>query len=443
MERWLLTLRDAPVEKIVCVLASANQSGTRRNPLEAAVREQMLEPSLRAVGKPFVIVRSDDVPEREHWVKFVADGVERALHARPNPGDTQVFTQNRDVAQLFLADGFQVTVREAEGTTPLELITRLVDGRPWESEATEATREVLSESTRAAALKALFTQRLLNDDGELGHLRDFSSYGAQMDASLQAKLDDLLPWVKRGRIVDKGCGTGKLLVELSKRFPTSSLVGVDLSHEFLRQCDENTYANEDVTLVFGNVIEKSVPDGSASTVIFSSVTHEIYSYTGYSLSELQRSLVNAAAELEVGGHVLVRDGISPPAATWRMKLLNEATRETFVRFAAEFKHGEGAKFERLAPDEVRLSAHLANEFLCKKDYLKNWHIEVHEEYGALTLDGWRDALDRAGFEPISLREYVNPWIAEHRYAGTVALTDDAGVALPWPATNAMIVGRKR
>ena len=42
---------------------------------------------------------------------------------------------------------------------------------------------------------------------------------------------------------------------------------------------------------------------------------------------------------------------------------------------------------------VRLSAHDANEFLCKKDYLKNWDIEVHEEYGVLTVDEWRAALD--------------------------------------------------
>jgi hypothetical protein len=38
------------------------------------------------------------------------------------------------------------------------------------------------------------------------------------------------------------------------------MVGVDLSREFLRLCDENHYATEDVTLVFGNVIDQNVDD---------------------------------------------------------------------------------------------------------------------------------------------------------------------------------------
>jgi hypothetical protein len=126
-----------------------------------------------------------------------------------------------------------------------------------------------------------------------------------------------------------------------------------------------------------------------------------------------------------------------------MRLLDEETAACFVRFAAEFKHGQGAAHERVAPDTVRLSAHLANEFLCKKDYQKNWHIEVHEEYGARTVDEWIAALEASGFEPVHLRAYVNPWIAEHRYRGKVELTDELGQRLPWPATNIVVVGARR
>src|SRR6185436_19453692 len=169
----------------------------------------------------------------------------------------------------------------------------------------------------AKFLRDIFKQKLLNDDGELGHARDFQTYGAQMDASLKQKLEDLVPYIRPGCIVDKGCGTGKLLVELSRLYPKSSLVGVDLSREFLRLCDENTYASEDVALVFGNSIDRNVPPGSATTVIFSSVTHEIYSYTGYSHAALAKALKNAAEELAPGGHVLMRDGVSPGNATWR------------------------------------------------------------------------------------------------------------------------------
>ena len=92
---------------------------------------------------------------------------------------------------------------------------------------------------------------------------------------------------------------------------------------------------------------------------------------------------------------------------------------------------------------MRLSAHDANEFLCKKDYLKNWHIEIHEEFGPLTLEGWRAALDDApASRPLHLQEYANPWIVEHRYQGAVEVLDDAGAPLPWPPTNMVVVGRR-
>ncbi|MGM3083792.1 hypothetical protein ACS2UT_26905, partial [Bacillus cereus group sp. BC311] len=92
-------------------------------------------------------------------------------------------------------------------------------------------------------------------------------------------------------------------------------------------------------------------------------------------------------------------------------------------------------FTPISENVVELSSHDANEFICKKDYLTNWHLEVNEEFGPLTLAEWRDALMRAGFEPVHLDETRNPWIVKHRYEGTVRVTDASGRALPWPATN--------
>jgi SAM-dependent methyltransferase len=210
----------------------------------------------------------------------------------------------------------------------------------------------------------------------------------------------------------------------------------------LRLCDQNTYASQDVSFISGNVIERHVAERSATTVIFSSVMHEVHSYTGYDVTQIDRALTNARDSLEPEGHVLIRDGVSPETARWRLALLNAQTREVFERFAKEFKRGQGVPFERLSEHEVRLSSHDANEFLCKKDYLTNWHIEVHEEFGPLTMTGWGDALTRSGFEVVHLSSYVNGWIAKHRYEGALELTDDSGRPLPWPATNVIAVGRK-
>ncbi|MDX2012600.1 MAG: methyltransferase domain-containing protein [Myxococcaceae bacterium] len=440
---WLQALSAQPVESITCVITSANHAGTRRNPLDVGTREAMLRPALARTGKPFTFVRIDDIPDSDAWVEHVLAQVKAQTGRVLEPGSTQLHSANRDVDALFAAKGFTVVAGEVKGLTPHELVQRIADGRPWRDEATAETVAVYEAPHVIDALKAVFHQKLLNDDGELGHLRDFGSYGAQMDASLKQKLDDLVRWVKPGHVVDKGCGTGKLLVELSRLFPQSGFSGVDLSREFLRLCDENTYATDDVSLVFGNVIDVCVPAGSATTVIFSSVMHEVHSYSGYDVTAIDRALVNAHTELAPGGHVLIRDGVSPPHATWRLELLTEATRETFHRFASEFRQGRGVRFTRLGDGLVELSSHDANEFLCKKDYLKNWHIEVHEEFGPLTLAGWGEALGRAGFEPVHLEETRNPWIVKHRYEGTARVMDAEGRPLPWPATNCVVVGRKR
>ncbi len=441
---WLESLKSTSVDRLVCVVTSADHAGTRRNPLDVATREALIRPALERTGKPFELVRLNDIAESEHWVEHVVRGVHEQAHLTLEPAGTQVLSANRDVEALFAARGFTVVSPEVKGLTPHELVQRVVEGRPWQDEASPETKAVFSQPGFVTRLKALFQETLLTDDGELGHQRDFSSYGAQMDASLRQKLDDLVRWVKPGCVIDQGCGTGKLLVELSKLFPQSRFVGVDLSREFLRLCDENTYATEDVSFVSGNVIERHVPEGSATTVVFSSVMHEVHSYTGYDVTQIDRALKNACDSLAPGGHGLIRDGVSPEPARWRVTFLNAATKETFERFAKEFKRGQGVAFERVSADgfEVRLSAHDANEFICKKDYLKNWHIEVHEEFGPLTEGGWVDALRRTGFEPLHVTTTVNEWIVKNRYEGTVRLRDDAGAPLPWPATNVIAVGRK-
>ncbi len=215
---------DARVDRIVCVLTSADHAGTRRNPLPIALRLELMVGALANARKPSRVVAIDDVPETRDWVAHVVTQV-GALE----PAHTLVFTANHSVDALFSAAGFAVISHEVAGPTPQELIQRIASGRAWEADAAPSMRALYAKHALIERLRAIYAQTLLNDDGELGHARDFASYGAQMDAALALKLDDILPHVRAGLIVDKGCGTGSLLVELSRRFPRSAFVGVDLS----------------------------------------------------------------------------------------------------------------------------------------------------------------------------------------------------------------------
>ena len=430
------------IDRIVCVVTSADHAGTRRNPLDAETREELLRPALAATGKPFDLVRVADIPDDAAWVEHVRAAVRAQAGLDVAPPATTLVSANREVQALFAAAGYRIADAPAGGLTPHELIKRIVDGKEWRSEAAPSTVEVFDRRDVPAALERIFADHLRTDDGELSSHRDFVSYGAQMDASLVQKVEDLVPWVLPPRIVDKGCGTGKLLVELSRRFPGASLVGVDLSREFLRRSDENTYAGGDVQLIPGDAAEQLLPDGCADTIIFSSIVHEIYSYSGYDRDRVRHALAAAARELAPGGRILVRDGVSPGPAPVELTLLDEPTAATFARFAREFKHGQGAAHEWLENGRrVRISAHLANEFLCKKDYAANWAIEVHEEYGAFTVDEWRTAMGEAGLRVLELRAYVNEWIRLNRYQDHVQVTEPHGSAW-WPATNVVVVAEK-
>ena len=164
-------------------------------------------------------------------------------------------------------------------------------------------------------------------------------------------------------------------------------------------------------------------------------------------ARIDRALASAARELRPGGRLLIRDGISPDPRDVLLDLMDASTKAQFDRFSREFKHGQGAAFTSLPPRDgavatVQLSAHLANEFLCKKDYLQNWDIEVHEEYGVLTVDEWRAALTRNFFEVRTIKTYVNEWIRQNRYCGHVRVTELKGESF-WPATNAVIIGERR
>ena len=281
-----------------------------------------------------------------------------------------------------------------------------------------------------------------------------SVYAAGMDASMAVKLEDIGPHIVAGRIVDKGCGTGKLLVHLSRLFPESQIVGLDLSRELLRTAESQHYVNQNVSIVKANIVHRHFPPGTVSTVIFSSVMHEIYSYTGYDREPVRLALRNTAQELRPGGRVIIRDGVSPGdgrsgcAAMPRLSAVSAASRAS-----SRGSRRRRASRSRSGPHDGRtwfvLSLHDANEFLSKKDYLENWAIEVNEEFGVFTLAGWRHELEQAGYRVLEARSYLNPWILEHRYRGRGLAArrrrrrTGTGAAVPRYARRSSWVRRRR
>ena len=68
---------------------------------------------------------------------------------------------------------------------------------------------------------------------EVAEGRFFEAYGASMDAALEAKVQDIEPWLVRGLVVDRGCGRGSFMDYLAGR--DWKVVGVELSDELSRR----------------------------------------------------------------------------------------------------------------------------------------------------------------------------------------------------------------
>ncbi len=437
--------------KLIFVITAADQAGTKRHPLSVVERKEIVTELGNQLGRPYEIYAVADILDSKQWVSHLCESIRSQSNGstRLNPADTLLVSANIDTSKRFEQAGYRTIAPCFQGTTPADMLATIAGGGDWQKLSTEATIRVFTRHGIDERVREIFSNVLLTDDGELSTGRDFQVYVAGMDASLGVKIEDICPHIKAGRIVDKGCGSGTLLVHLSTLFPSSEIIGMDLSRELLRTAEGQHYPHQNVSVVKGNIIHQRFAPGSLSTVIFSSVLHEVYSYNGYDREQVRLALRNARTELEPGGRMIIRDGIRPADRVVWMRM-DDQTEERFLRFAREFKGkstNPGVKFEQRLHEEQKwfvLSSHEANEFLSKKDYLKNWKIEVNEEFGVFRLEQWKANLKASGYRIVEARSYLNPWIDLNRYRDRVWLHADGGdrplAQLQFPDTTAVIVG---
>lgn len=445
------SVEEAGPGKLVFVITAADQAGTKRHPLKVEERRQIVIALAGEFGRPYEVHAVVDIKESDRWVQHLREVVlaESSGATSLDPANTVVLSANHDVIGLFQQAGYPTNSPHFEGAMPADMLATISTGGDWRQLATEATRQVFEANGVGERVQGLFADVLLTEDGELSTGRDFSIYIKGMDAGMALKVSDMAPSVRPGRIVDKGCGSGTLLVHLSNLHPTSEIIGMDLSRELLRAAEGQHYPSHNVSVVRGNIIHQRFPAASVDTTIFSSVMHEVFSYNGYDRDLVRLALRNTRTETKPHGRIIIRDGVAPSAGTVYMRCDAESE-QRFLKFAHDFKgmsSQPGVKFaERVLGGQTWfiLDLHDANEFLSKKDYLENWDIEVNEEFGVFTVDQWRDELEAAGFRILEARAYVNPWILDNRYQGRVWLhasgIDGPGTQLAFPDTTIVVVG---
>ncbi|HSD85899.1 MAG TPA: methyltransferase domain-containing protein, partial [Kofleriaceae bacterium] len=366
---------------------------------------------------------------------------------------------HRPLAELMAGDANlgplgTLSARLASATDPDAIVIDYVD---TEESAALVTLLGLYETRSQAAfhqvLKSLCDLYDLRKD-EFDRVANEASYLASMNAARSDK-ERMLDYVRPGRIVEIGPGGGVVLDLLEARYPDSEIIGVDLSQEVITALEARAkIGNHRWRVVLGaaEVLPELVPASSVDSVVFCSILHEVYSYTERGGTKFHmesvRDVIRAAwATLKTGGRIVIRDGVMPPPATRRIKLIAPDARPTFDLYVAQFE-GRRIGVRDLAPDRVELSAPDAMEFL----YTYTWGpasfpYEVRELYGIMpydeyvrTLVDWVGGTTAAAVIPIPAeqRSYLQPGYRDN-LRGKIELTDENDRPVDLPDSNCLIV----
>jgi SAM-dependent methyltransferase len=346
----------------------------------------------------------------------------------------------------------------------------LVSFEPSEEARALLTLLPIYERKEAAAfhatLKALCDLYGLRKD-DFDRVANEASYLATMNAARSDKAR-MLDYVVPGLVVEVGPGGGVVLDLLRDRFPASRVVGLDASSAAVDALRKKLAAGGPRwEVVHGDAfrLPEIVGARAATTVVYCSVLHEIFSYVPWSEAEgapaarfrfgSVAALVRATFRaLAPGGRVVVRDGLMPAREPRVIAFLDPAWREGFELFARTYE-ARPIPFERLADGRVRLDQADLYEFLTTFTWgPASFPYEIREQRGVLpraeyvarlvaACDG-ADPPYRAREVPVApdLASYLQPGYPAN-IAPHVAIFDGEGAReVPMPDVNGVWVIEK-
>jgi hypothetical protein len=78
----------------------------------------------------------------------------------------------------------------------------------------------------------------------------------------------------------------------------------------------------------------------------------------------------------------------------------------------------------------------------RKDYRRDWGVELLEEYSYFTADELVEELNAAGGRLLCAEPYWNPWIVKNRFEGKFRFLDESNNQVGWPPTNFVAVTQR-
>ena len=287
--------------------------------------------------------------------------------------------------------------------------------------------------------------RLNNEDKYLNTMNNIST----------STKDSIIDHAVGGSVVDVGSGGGILLDKLEAKYPEKEIIGTDISSNVIETLIQKKHREGHKWSVKVHNFVDFPFEKKVGSIIFSSILHEIYSYTEgingrFDLGSVKTALKNAYISLDKGGRIIIRDGIKTEGKAVRKIRFHDTKGLDFLRnYARDFEGLKDISEEEktLNIDEDTLTVTGDINFLREFMFTYTWGTEsyaheVQEQFGYFTLTEFKEYFTELGAGIIRAEEFLEPGYPKH-LGGSLDFLYENGEEAEYPASNCIIVVEKR
>lgn len=217
---------------------------------------------------------------------------------------------------------------------------------------------------------------------------------------------ELLSILKNGNILEIGCGTGKIIEDLSKKLTKSSFSGVDVNPYFIQIARKKMIPN--VEFINADASKMNLEPEKFDYVVFRDSLHEIRENQGE--DGVMKALKEAYSALKKGGSIIIRDALAPGSKIVEVSINSKEMTKVFDLFIARaYRKINFKKNEKT----IQLTLRDFLFFLSKiKKIQTDPNIKLLKESKHYTLEEYKKLLQKLGFSLVEIRKYKFPL---HKY----------------------------
>lgn len=268
---------------------------------------------------------------------------------------------------------------------------------------------------------------------------------------------------ENAKIIDMGCGDGKLTYIMAVLNPNLYFTGIDKDKRRINKAKQLSGELHNLEFQHGTYNGGSIAPSSVDAIINSDILHHVFSSGRYNDESVSETLETQFKALRSGGVMFIRDFARPPPEQYvlmemadkpshsdEIKDLSEADLLVWYSENARPKQdpGCGGFFLEELPARLpntrlfRLPYKWAYEFIMRKDDRDQWTRALPLEYTFFTEIEFRRELRNLGARV----EYSGPLyeedVIEKRFDNSFTLYNDEGKKLGYPPTGFVAVARK-